>query len=127
MLTTPTLKWPFGAISPHLLCNFLSLNCSTVYIFYIYYLLIGLFHISCIVFMYFCTYFMRITALLFWRNKGIIIINNSNNYLSSSFNCGSVLQEKFNDFDSVFLARNVQRCETVLCANKLHLHIDDHQ
>ena len=50
-----------------------------------------------------------------------------NNYLSSSFNRGSVLQEKFNDFDSVFLARNVQRCETVLCANKLHLRTDHHQ
>jgi len=35
---------------------------------------VGLFHISCIVFMYFCVYFMCITVLPFWRNKGIIII-----------------------------------------------------
>ena len=34
---------------------------------------IGLFHISCIVVMYFCMYCMCITVLPFWRNRGIII------------------------------------------------------
>jgi len=35
-------------------------------------------------------------------------------YLSGGFNRSSVLQQKFNNFDSVFLARNMERCETVL-------------
>ena len=73
MLSTPTLKWPSCAISPrHLLCNFWSLNSSSVFIFKytIYY--IGLFLISCIVLVYFP--YMYITELLFWRNEGIIII-----------------------------------------------------
>jgi len=39
-------------------------------------------------------------------------------YLGGGFNRCSVFQQKFNDFDSVLLARNVQRRETVLRANK---------
>ena len=51
MLATPTLKWPFGAISPrHLLCNF-YLQIAVLFLFstYTIYLLVYfIFHVLCI-------------------------------------------------------------------------------
>ena len=48
-------------------------------------------------------------------------LRDSGHYLGGSFNGGSVLQQKFNDFDSILLARYVERRETVLGANKQNL------
>ena len=61
MLATLTLKWTFGAISPrHLLCNFWSLNPSSGFYCYIYYLLYWFisYYVYCVyvfpVYVYYC-------------------------------------------------------------------------